>query len=543
MTSPASSHDPTTPPAPPAASMQRDVVAGLLVFLIALPLCLGIAMASGFPAVSGLVTAVVGGLLATFLGSAPLTIKGPAAGLIVIALSAVEELGHGDPVLGYHRALAAIVVAGVIQVVFSRLRAGALGDFFPSSVVHGMLAAIGVIIFSRQSHVLLGATPRPGGPLELLAQLPGSVAHLNPEIAAIGVVSLAILFGLPYAAPEVSKRVPAPLLVVGAAMAMGAWFDLGHEHHYQLRAHDYLVGPRHLVRLPGSLLAAVTRPDFSAVLTGTSIKFVVMFALVGTIESLLSARAVDLLDPWRRRSDLDRDLFAVGVGNVVAGMLGGLPMISEIVRSSANINHGARSRWANFFHGLFLLVSVAAVPWLLQRIPLAALAAMLVYTGLRLASPQEFARTWRVGPEQLVVFLTTLGLTLATDLLVGVGAGIVAKILLHVRAGMPITGMFRPRIEAVESGETTVLRVGAAAVFSNYLTIKRAIDRVPAGRRIVVDLSEARLVDHTVMERLHELSDERAREGAKLDVVGLDAHRPASKHPLAARRLDALTHA
>jgi MFS superfamily sulfate permease-like transporter len=216
-------------------------------------------------------------------------------------------------------------------------------------------------------------------------------------------------------------------------------------------------------------------------------------------------------------------------------------MITEIVRSSANIAHGARSRRANFFHGLFLLVSVAAVPWLLQRIPLAALAAMLVYTGLRLASPQEFARTWRVGPEQLVIFLVTLGVTLATDLLVGVGAGVLAKVLLHLRAGMPITHVFKPRIEVLDAGDAVVLRVGAAAVFSNYLTIKRALDRLPRGRRVVVDLSAARLVDHTVMERLHELADERAREGWRLDVIGLDAHRPASAHPLAARRLDVLT--
>jgi MFS superfamily sulfate permease-like transporter len=513
-----------------------DILSGFLVFLIALPLCLGIAMASSFPPVAGVITAIVGGMLTTFFGSARLTIKGPAAGLIVIGLGAVTELGNGDALLGYRLALATIVVAAVFQILFSLVRAGALGDFFPASVVHGMLAAIGVIICSKQIHTALGVTPEKGGPLSLLAQVPTSIGKANPEVALIGILSLVVLFGWALL-PAAVRKVPAQIVVVGMALVLGARFDLGHEHHYQFQGHDFVVGPKFLVDLPGSLLSAVTFPDFSQILSGTSIKYIVMFALVGTIESLLSTKAVDALDPEKRRSDLDKDLLAVGVGNLIAGMIGGLPMISEIVRSSANIANGAKTKFANFFHGLFLLLFVSSVPWLLARIPMAALAAMLIYTGFRLASPREFAKTWRIGREQMVIFASTLVVTVATDLLLGVFAGIVVKILLHWANGMPLRNVFRPAVQQQRVGDSITLKVGHAAVFSNYLTIKRHLGAIPASqRRVVIDLDGTRLVDHTVMEKLHELQGEWAREGRELVVAGLERHRSVSAHPLAARR-------
>ncbi|HEY6877568.1 MAG TPA: SulP family inorganic anion transporter [Polyangiales bacterium] len=514
-----------------------DLLAGFLVFLIALPLCLGIAMASNFPPISGILTAVIGGVVATFFGSARLTIKGPAAGLIVIGLDAVNELGKGDAFAGYRLALATIVVAALIQILFSAVKAGALGDFFPSSVVHGMLAAIGVIICSKQIHTMLGVTPRNGDPMALLAQVPSSVANMNPEVALIGVLSLGILFGWTYLPWASLRKVPPQLVVVVVSLLLAWIFDLGHEHHYQLQGRDFAVGPSFLVTLPGSLLSAITFPDFSQVFSASSLKFIVMFALVGSLESLLSAKAVDALDPHKRRSDMDKDLRAVGIGNLLAGLLGGLPMISEIVRSSANINSGAKTRWANFFHGLFLLVCVVGVPWLLARIPLAALAAMLIYTGIRLASPKEFAKTWRIGREQMVIFAGTIVVTVATDLLLGVFVGIVIKAILHWSRGMPLRGMFRPELQTEETSDTVYVKVGRAAVFSNYLTIKRHLDTLTVSTKVViVDLGCTRIVDHTVMEKLHELESDWAREGRTLRVAGLDAHERVSAHPLAARR-------
>ncbi|MFE8605418.1 SulP family inorganic anion transporter [Archangium violaceum] len=532
---------PSTTPRPEqadASTWKSDLVSGFLVFLIALPLCLGIAMASGFPPVSGILTAVVGGILSSWLGSARLTIKGPAAGLIVIALGAVQELGQGDMALGYRRALATIVVAAAVQIAFALLRAGTLGDFFPSSVVHGMLAAIGVIICSKQLHTVLGVAPKAKEPLALLGEIPQSVGRLNPEIALIGVISLVLLFGHMALSKKVAflKRVPAPLLVLLVSVPLGLYFDLDHEHTFTFSDHLYSVGPNFLVNLPGNLLSAITFPDFSAVASSTSIKYIVMFSLVGSIESLLSAKAVDMLDPQKRRSDLDKDLLATGVGNLIAGLLGGLPMISEIVRSSANIGYGAKSRLSNFFHGLFLLLFVTFAPMLIHRIPLAALAAMLIFTGVRLASPSEFVKTFRIGAEQLTIFSFTLVVTLATDLLVGVAAGIVLKLVVHVLNGAPIGGLFRPAIEEHQHGDKVVLRVRHAAVFSNYLKLKKQISKHAQAKHVELDLEDARLVDHTVMERLHELEDEFSRAGRHLHIRGLDQHRGLSTHPLAARK-------
>ncbi|WP_437729903.1 SulP family inorganic anion transporter [Sorangium sp. So ce1335] len=530
---------------PVTSTWKSDLISGFLVFLIALPLCLGIAMASGFPPIAGVLTAVVGGMIATWLGSAPLTIKGPAAGLIVIALGAVQELGGGDNAIGYRRALACIVVAAVTQIAFALARAGKLGDFFPSSVVHGMLAAIGIIICSKQLHTLVGVTPAAKEPVHLLLEIPRSVSRLNPEIAAIGVLSLLLLFGYPLVATRARwmQKIPAPMLVLAVSVPLAYAFDLEHEHTYTLAATHttYVIGPSFLVNLPGNLLQAIVFPDFSHVGAPASIKYIVMFSLVGSIESVLSAKAVDSLDPEKRRSDLDKDLLATGAGNLIAGLLGGLPMISEIVRSSANIGYGAKSRLSNFFHGTFLLIFVAFAPGLIHRIPLAALAAMLTFTGVRLASPREFAKTLRIGREQLIIFSTTAALCIASDLLAGVAAGILVKLLIHLINGAPLRILFRPELEARAEGGRVVLRVKHAAVFSNYLGIQRRLATYADASNIEIDLSEARLVDHTVMSNLHELKSTMARQGRTLTLAGLGDHSQMSSHPLSARKRGFIT--
>lgn len=516
---------------------KTDAMSGFLVFLIALPLCLGISMASGFPPIAGIMTAIVGGLLATFLGHAPLTIKGPAAGLIVIAVGAVEELGRGNAMHGYRLTLAVIVVSGLIQIGFGLIRAGTVGDFFPSSAVHGMLAAIGIIIVAKQFPTLIGARPESSSTLALIFEIPRLLPRMNPEVALIGLVSLAILFGFPLIKNPYAKMVPVPMIVLLVAVPLGMYFDLNHEHRYVFLNHQsYAIGPRYLVTLPNSLIHAITTPDFSQIFTSTSIKYIAMFAVVGTLESMISAKAIDMLDPYKRKSDLDKDTISVGIANTLCGLIGGLPMISEIVRSSANINNGARTRWANFFHGLWLLVFVAFAPSLIHLIPLSALAAMLIYTGYRLASPKEFYKTYKIGPEQLVIFLSTVIATLATDLLVGIATGILVKAAIHAINGVPLKSFFKPFLTIKRENDAFVVDVQHSAVFSNYVGLRRRLLALDPSMDVVIDFTGARVVDHTVMERISELVEHFADQGRRLHVRGLEHHRPVSAHPYAARR-------
>jgi MFS superfamily sulfate permease-like transporter len=495
-----------------------------------LPLCLGIAIASGFPAICGLFTAIVGGLLSTWLGSAPLTIKGPSAGLIVIALGAVTELGQGEPTAGYRPALACIVAAAAIQVMLALLKVGKLGDFFPSAVVHGMLAAIGLILISKQVHSLVGVVPSAKEPLHLLMEIPHSLETMDRSVALIGAISLTILFGHSVLATRLTqlKKIPAPLLVLVLAAPLGS--ELPPEFLVDLQLPSELKGS------PTALLSVVSSPDFSVLLSPTSLKFTAMFALVGSIESLLSAKAIDLLDPSRRKSDLNKDLRAVGVGNVVAGLLGGLPMISEIARSSANIGYGARSRLSNFAHGVFLFLFAAFLPGLIERIPSTALAAMLLVTGLRLASPREFSRAWHIGTEHFAAFLATMCVCFATDLLVGVAAGLALVALLNMLQGATLRTLFRPVIDETVHADGVTLCVRESATFLNFLALRSRILGHADASIVRVDLSGCRIVDHSVMEKLQELADDMVSSGRRLELSGLEKHVPASDHPLAARR-------
>jgi len=521
-----------------------DLLSGFLVFLIALPLCLAIALASGYPAIAGVFTAIIGGVLCTFLSNSELTIKGPAAGLIVIALGCVTEFGFTggqDPaadLAAYRVALGVGVVAAGIQILLALLRTGGLGEFFPSSAVHGMLAAIGVIIIAKQVPVAVGLSAS-GEPLELLEELPHTLMEMNPEVAFIGLVSLIILFGKPLIKNRIVSKIPGPLLVILVAIPLGMYFDLSHEHTYTLWGSEFVVGEQHLVNVPTSMFSALVTPDFSALVYAGAWKWVLMYTLIGSLESLLSAKAIDLLDPWKRKTALNRDLLAVGAGNLCSAMVGGLPMISEIVRSRANIDNGGRTRFANLYHGLFLLGVVALFPFVLHRIPLAALAAMLIYTGFRLAHPREFVHVLQIGPEQFFIFVTTIVAVLATDLLIGIGIGIGVQLLIHIINGAPLDSLFIPRVEvAPEDHRTYRITVSRAIVFSNWILFRRQLEKAGLAQQmnVIVDLTETKLVDHTVMEKLHELELDFKRENLRFEIVGLENHRPLSPHPLSARK-------
>ncbi|QDT38366.1 SulP family inorganic anion transporter [Stratiformator vulcanicus] len=534
-----------------AKYFKQDIISGLLVFLIALPLCLGISLACGYPPIAGIFTAIIGSVLTTFISNSELTIKGPAAGLIVIAIGCIEDFG-GDGMTGgwtdadlmaYKAALAVGVAAAVIQILFGLFRGGILGEFFPISAVHGMLAAIGVIIIIKQFPVALGVSAG-GEPLEMLKEMPHYIMEANPAIAAIGIVSILIMFYWPLAAKRVGilKKIPSPMVVLLVTVPMGFGFDLLHEHSYTLQEHHYQLGEQYLVKMPDRVFGMfddITSPDFSALAQMKAWKWVMMFFIIGSLESLLSAKAVDLLDPWKRKTNMNRDVVAVGVGNLCASMVGGLPMISEIVRSKANIDNGARTRFADLWHGIFLLACVALIPTILHEIPLAALAGMLVYTGYRLAHPTEFIHVWRIGKEQLAIFVTTLVVVLATDLLIGVAAGIILKMVIHVANGVPIKSLFKPYIEVQKVNDNTSLILAReSAVFSNWIPFKRQIEDIGLvqKRNLIVDVSSTKLVDHSVMEKLEEMERVFEQKGLTFEVRGLDAMQPLADNPHAARK-------
>jgi MFS superfamily sulfate permease-like transporter len=505
---------------------RQDALSGFLVFLLALPLSLGIAKASEFPPAMGVLTAMVGGLFVSFFAGSRLTIKGPAAGLITICAGAVTELGGGTE--GWKLALGVIVVASLIQIVFGFLKFGSLSDFFPPSAVHGMLAAIGLIIFSKQIHILLGidpATLKGLEPIELYERIPHSIMHADPRVTLLGVISLIIIFGMPFLKSKIFKRLPAPMMVLLVTVPMAWIMDFEHTEP----AFD-------MVKIGDFWGTIGFNASFGAIGTFVFWKYVFMFLFVNSLESLLTVKAIDGLDPWRRVSNPNKDLVAVGAGNTVSSFLGGLPMISEVARSSANINFGGRTRWSNFFHGFFLLVAMVLFIPLIEMIPNTALAALLIAVGYRLASPNEFFKTYKIGAEQLAVFVVTIIVTISTDLLVGVFAGILTKFAFHILNGAPLRSLFKARYEFVANGDYTI-KVKEAAIFSNLIGFRKLFKKLEPGKNVTLNFSETVIVDHSFMEQLHHFEEDYQNTGGKVSVQGFEYFQNFSNHPLAARKL------
>ncbi len=506
---------------------RSDLQSGLLVFFIALPLCLAISVASGFPPSAGIITAIIGGLLVSRINGSYLTINGPAAGLIVVILVAVQALGEGDAMAGYRYTLAAIVVASVLQVLMGVYKLGQLSSFFPTSVVHGMLAAVGIIIIATQAHVMLGVTPEHGSIFSLITQIPHSLFSMNAEIGLISFLGLLVLIVWPFT----GSRIPAPIIVVLVGMVF-AW-------HFNLAQDAVASGSKFLVSISENFSSDFYFPDFSKLFSIAFWEAVFSISLVGSLESLLSTTAIDKLDPYKRSSDLDRDLTAVGLGNAVAGFIGGLPMIAEIVRSSENVNNGAKTAWANFFHGLFLLLFVVLFPHLINSIPLASLAALLVYTGYRLASPETFYRVREVGKEQLFMFVVTIIGVLATDLLMGVILGIVVKLAINLARGVWPNNLFKIHFSIQQQDKDTLtVKLLGSALFSNFLPLKKTLATLDKGKTVIFDFSDGYLIDHTVMEFIHDYQRNYEAQGGRCLKIG-KAFETFSDHALAARLMTA----
>lgn len=508
------------------AHFKDDILAGFSVSLIALPLCLGIAIASGVPPLAGLITAIIGGILASRISGTFVTISGPAAGLIVITLGAAEAMGGAGAqsgFAGYPHALGAIVIGGLIMAIFGLLKVGKVGDYFPSAAVHGMLAAIGIIIIIKQFFPAIGAPSPSGEILEVGAEMPYAFLEYNPFALSIALVSLAVLIIHPFLKVKIIKIIPAPMWVLIFTIPMAAILGTGHLA---------------MVEMPHNLFGkgGFEFPSFEKIGESAFWIAVAGFALVSAIESLLSAKAVDSLDPYKRNSNLDKDLVSMGAGSSLAATIGGLPMISEIVRSSANVNNGAKTQWSNFFHGSFLLVYLLVGVFIIEMIPISALAAMLVFTGFRLASPKEFKHMYQVGMMELEVFIVTLVAVLATDLIIGIVIGILFKYILVLFKGTKFKELFKSHLTIDIVDKVKVIRLEGSQIFSNYLSLKKKMDSgVEKYDELILDFTQVAFVDHTVMEHLEDYARQAKLNGKEVHITNVESLNPVSNHPLAAR--------
>jgi len=509
------------------AHFKSDIVSGFLVFLLALPLSLGIAKASGFPPAMGVLTAIIGGLFVSLFKVSPLSIKGPAAGLITVCSGAIMEMGGGET--GWHLVCAAIVVVGIIQIIFGYLKLGSLSDFFPHSAVHGMLAAIGLIIIAKQIPVLLGDQPdiyNGLSPLSLYAHIPSFIASENVQVAIVGFISILIMFLMPLIKINFIKKIPAPMIVLLVAIPISIALNFKNTQ------------PNYILVTIGSFWKNISfNANFSGIGSLVFWKYVLIFLFVNSLESLLTVKAIDNLDPYKRKSDYNGDLKALGAGNALAGFLGGLPMISEVVRSSANVNYNAKTKWSNFFHGLFLLIAMISMIPLIELIPNAALAAMLVYAGFKLASPKTFFSTWKAGKGQFIIFIVTIITTLITDLLIGIAAGILVKFVIHLINGAKLNHLFKADYELEKKEKSILIKVNSPALFSNLLGFKKLINQFEDIESITIDFSNSTLIDHSFMEFLYTTKIDFEYKGVSFQIEGLDNHNPLSKNHLSARKL------
>jgi MFS superfamily sulfate permease-like transporter len=490
---------------------KKDALSGFSVSLIALPLSLGIAGASGFPPIMGVLTAIIGGIIVSFFAGSALTIKGPAAGLIVIIAGSVEALG-------YETTLLLIIFAGVLQIIFGVLKVSTVVNFFPLSAVHGMLAAIGIIIMSKQLHLAMGIDPshiKGKDPIELIEMLPDSFVHFNSNIAIVGLTSLVILFGLPLIKNKIIQSIPAPLVVLVVSIGLGQILNLSDPSIQRLNP---LINPGNFE----ISLKANFNETYSLFSNSFFWQYLFLFTVIGSLESLLTAKAIDLLDPWKRKARLNRDLIGVGVGNIISGLLGGLPMISEVARSSANISNGGKTQWANLFHGLSLLVFVVLLAPVIKLVPIAALSAMLIYVGFRLSSPKTFIHAYHTGKEQLLVFTTTIIVILLTDLLIGIFAGIVLEMIINLIYGQKFKTLFTAPVNIISDDCNYTVSINGSCTFSNWISFEKKLNKIPNNAQITIDASQAKFLDHTFMENIIHIKDERSFDGGNIEIKGTE---------------------
>ncbi|PPD37558.1 MAG: hypothetical protein CTY18_01180 [Methylomonas sp.] len=499
-------------------SFKNDALAGIVVFLVALPLCLGVALASGAPLFSGLIAGMVGGLIVSWLSGSQLSVSGPAAGLTVIVFNAIDNLGD------FKVFLLAVFLAGLIQLILGFFKAGIIGAFFPSAVIKGMLAAIGLILILKQIPHAIGYDSSFEGDESYMQETIGSTLHeliwsleiISPGATIISVVSILILI---LWESDVLKKlsflktVPGALVVVIWGVAFNA-LALNF-------APEWAVFPKHLVLLPiakdpYAFIEFFSLPDFTQFANPKVYVIAGELAIVASLETLLSLEAVDKMDPHKRVAPTSQELKAQGVGNMISGLLGGLPITAVIVRSAANVNAGAQSRISSFIHGLLLSLSVLFFSRYINQIPLSCLAAILLQTGYKLAKPKLFMEYFHKGWNQFAPFVITVVAILLTDLLVGIAIGMLVGIFFVIKAN------YHAAISLTKPENNYLLRLNKDVSFLNRALLRRFLEQIEDGSSLIIDGSKTRFIDHDILETIQDYLI--ASKDKNIDVEVIDLH-------------------
>lgn len=476
---------------------KSDLLAGMVVFLVALPLCLGIAVASGAPPFAGIICGVIAGIVVGALSGSNVSVAGPAAGLIAILLAAITDLG-------YETFLLAVVIAGGIQLLLGIIKAGTISSYFPTCVIEGMLVAIGIIIIKKEIPHAIGYDKahegdffafEKGSETGFFTEIINSINYAHVGAIIITVVSIAILIAFNKVAfLKKIKFVPGALIVVIVGIIINEVF--------KATGSNLVISQDHLVTLPtastlNEFFGQFTTPDFSA-FTSSKVWLVgATIAVVASIETLLCLEAADKMDPMKRFSSANTELKAQGLGNILSGLIGGLPMTSVIVRTTANINAGAKTKLSAMAHGVFLLLTIVLIPSLLNKIPMACLAAILIMIGLRLASPKVFMHMWHAGKYQFIPFIVTVLAVVLTDLLRGVGIGLAVSIIFLLKGNMKLAYFFKK--EKHHEGETIYIDLAQEVSFLNKAAIKQTLAHLPPNSKVVINAANTVYIDYDVL--------------------------------------------
>jgi MFS superfamily sulfate permease-like transporter len=503
------------------SNIKQDLPASIVVFFVAVPLCLGIALASGAPLFSGLISGIVGGVIVGALSNSSLGVSGPAAGLAVIVLTAIQSLGV------FEVFLLAVVLAGFLQIVMGLLKGGVIGYYFPSSVIKGMLTGIGIIIILKQIPHAFGYDADYEGDLSFqqadgentFSELFNMLDYISPGAVIVSIISLVILLGWDiYLSKQhkVFKLVQGPLVAVAAGIG------------YQLISSSYFpsfaIQSQQLVSVPvpenfSGFINQFTFPDFSAILSSEVWVVAITIAVVASLETLLSVEATDKLDPNKQVTNTNRELLAQGTGNIISGLIGGLPVTQVIVRSSANIQSGGRTKLSAILHGLLLLICVGLIPFVLNMIPLAVLACILFVVGFKLAKPSLFKQMYKLGLSQFLPFLVTILGIVFTDLLKGIAMGVIVGLVMLLRNSFKNSHFLHKEVVDNNGQRMVKMTLAEEVTFINKGAILKSLDKVQKGAHLTIDMSKSISIDYDVLEIIDNYKNTSKEKGIKVKLI------------------------